>query len=124
MSHISFYIVHFFYSLFSFPVLYAERIKDKQETEGNKTEIKASVVQPELDVDLTTCDDIAIVGAGVAGTYTAWRLRNQGKKITTYEYSDRIGGRCHTVKFPGIPDVNIEMGAMRFLPNGKYGRCS
>ena len=103
----------------SFLVLYAERIKDKRETDGNKTETKASVGQPEPDVDLTTCDDIAIIGAGVAGTYTAWRLRNQGKKITVYEYSDRIGGRCYTVKFPGIPDVNKEMGAMRFKPNGE-----
>ena len=68
---------------------------------------------------MTSCDDIAIVGAGIAGSYSAWRLRNQDKKITVYEYSDRIGGRCHTVKFPNIPDVNVEMGAMRFKPRGK-----
>ena len=70
------------------------------------------------DVDLSACDDVAIIGAGIAGSYAAWRLRNQGQKITVFEYSDRIGGRCHTIKFPGIPDINIELGAMRFKPLG------
>ena len=39
--------------------------------------------------------------------------------MSLYEYSNRVGGRFYTVKFPGIPDVNIEMGAMRFKPLGK-----
>ncbi|XP_045199223.2 aplysianin-A-like [Mercenaria mercenaria] len=66
---------------------------------------------------MSRCDDIAIIGAGVTGSYAAWRLRQSGLKISMYEYSNRIGGRCFTVQLPGISDVNVEMGAMRFLPD-------
>ncbi|VDI77402.1 Hypothetical predicted protein [Mytilus galloprovincialis] len=62
-----------------------------------------------------SCDDVAIIGAGIAGTYAGWRLRNLNKQITVYEYSNRVGGRCYTMKFPDIPDINIELGAMRFF---------
>ena len=71
------------------------------------------------DVDWNDCDDIAIIGAGIAGTYAAWRLKDLGKKVTVYEYSDRIGGRCYTSTFSDIPDVNLEFGAMRFVPAGR-----
>ncbi|XP_052085266.1 L-amino-acid oxidase-like [Mytilus californianus] len=60
------------------------------------------------------CDDIAIIGAGIAGTYASWRLRQHHKRISIYEYSNRVGGRMHTVQFPDIPDINVELGAMRF----------
>ncbi|XP_076086851.1 achacin-like [Mytilus galloprovincialis] len=62
------------------------------------------------------CDDVAIIGAGIAGTYSGWRLRNLNQKITIYEYSDRVGGRCYTLQFPEIPDINVELGALRFKP--------
>ena len=79
----------------------------------------APAEQVAVNVDLSTCDDVVIVGAGIAGSYAAWHLRDRGQNITVFEYSDRIGGRCHTIKFPGIPDVNIELGAMRFKPQGE-----
>ncbi|CAC5422902.1 unnamed protein product [Mytilus coruscus] len=60
------------------------------------------------------CDDIAIIGAGIAGTYAAWRLRQQNKQISIYEYSNRVGGRMYTVQFPNAPDINVELGAMRY----------
>ena len=108
-------------------VLYAEKLKDDKNDlveittqSPNTREPQDATTQAPTDVDLTTCGDVAIIGAGIAGSYSAWRLRNQGHKITVYEYSDRIGGRCHTVKFPHIPDVNIELGAMRFKPNCKF----
>ncbi|CAG2223696.1 IL4I1 [Mytilus edulis] len=63
---------------------------------------------------IKSCDDVAIIGAGIAGTYAGWRLRNLNKQITVYEYSNRVGGRCYTVKFPDIPDINVELGAMGF----------
>ncbi|CAC5407339.1 unnamed protein product [Mytilus coruscus] len=62
------------------------------------------------------CDDIAIVGAGIAGTYAGWRLRKLNQKITIYEYSDRVGGRCYTLQFPETPDINVELAAARFIP--------
>ncbi|CAG2257561.1 unnamed protein product [Mytilus edulis] len=65
-------------------------------------------------IDLAQCDDIAIIGAGIAGTYAAWRLRHQNKRISIYEFSDRVGGRLFTVQFQDIPDVNVELGGMRY----------
>lgn len=66
---------------------------------------------------LLACLDVAIIGAGVSGTYTAWQLRNQGLKVHLFEMTDRIGGRFYTYHFDdGIPEVNAELGAMYFIP--------
>ena len=61
--------------------------------------------------------DIAIVGAGVAGTYCGWRLQaaQNGRNAVLFEMSDRIGGRLLSVDMPGIPGVIGELGGMRFL---------
>lgn len=53
----------------------------------------------------------------MAGAYTAWLLRSRNLTVDVYEFSDRIGGRLHTAKLPHIPDVNIELGGMRFVPD-------
>ncbi|XP_052767826.1 aplysianin-A-like [Mya arenaria] len=69
--------------------------------------------------DLTskqTCEDVAIIGAGISGSYAAWRLRDHNLSISVYEYSNRVGGRFRTIRFPNSPDINVELGAMRFLP--------
>lgn len=100
-------------------VLYGVEVQKSSKESCDASTISGDHDDPPDDVDLSACDDVTIVGAGIAGSYAAWRLRNQDKKITIYEYSDRIGGRCHTIKFPGIPDVNIELGAMRFKPFGE-----
>src|SRR5687768_17936810 len=39
---------------------------------------------------------IAVVGAGLAGLTTAYRLKQAGHVACVYEGSDRIGGRCWT----------------------------
>lgn len=76
--------------------------------------------------------DVAIVGAGVSGIYTAWRLLEEGGAspllkdlaarrpnrkllIGVFEYSDRIGGRLYSMRLPGVPSLPIELGGMRFL---------
>jgi monoamine oxidase len=60
--------------------------------------------------------DIAVVGAGVAGTYCCWRLQAQnGRSAVLFEMDDRIGGRLWSVDIPGIPGVVGELGGMRFL---------
>jgi monoamine oxidase len=41
-------------------------------------------------------DQIAIVGAGIAGLVTAMHLRDAGIDATVYESSTRIGGRMHS----------------------------
>jgi monoamine oxidase len=77
--------------------------------------------------------DVAVIGAGVAGCYTAWRLQTmataqlepgsplrplfEGKdrlKVALFEYSDRIGGRLWSGTVNGVSDVCVEFGGMRF----------
>jgi monoamine oxidase len=63
--------------------------------------------------------DIAVVGGGVSGAYSAWRLQQEKgakAKIALFEYSDRIGGRLYTVTMPGLPNVKAELGGMRYIP--------
>lgn len=63
--------------------------------------------------------DVAIIGGGVSGTYSAWRLQEaQGdhQRIQLFEYSDRIGGRLFSITLPGLPNVVAEVGGMRWMP--------
>lgn len=62
--------------------------------------------------------DIAVIGGGVSGTYSAWRLQEalgNSESIALFEYSDRIGGRLYTVTMPGLPHVKAEVGGMRYI---------
>jgi len=65
--------------------------------------------------------DIVIVGGGVSGVYSAWKLQKKypGKKIVVFEGSDHIGGRLLSVVPPGIPDMVAELGGMRILENNQ-----
>lgn len=62
--------------------------------------------------------DIAIIGAGVSGVYSAWRLNqaDPSRKIVVFEASDRVGGRLLSVRPPGIDNMVAELGGMRILP--------
>jgi monoamine oxidase len=55
----------------------------------------------------------AVIGGGVAGLYTAWRLAECGQKVDLFEASDRLGGRLYTVPIEGTR-IHAELGAMRF----------
>jgi hypothetical protein len=77
--------------------------------------------------------DVAIVGGGVAGVYSAWRLvtgaaaagspveewgkgRPGGKPVVrVYEASRRIGGRLLSLTPPGMPHIRCELGGMRYM---------
>ena len=65
--------------------------------------------------------DVAIVGAGVSGVYSGWRLLTDpppGRPVPTvqvFEQSHTIGGRLLSVQPPGIPGVFCELGGMRYL---------
>lgn len=63
--------------------------------------------------------DVAIIGAGVSGVYSGWRLKEKHPdfNITVFEGSDRVGGRLLSVPAPGIPDMVAELGGMRILPS-------
>lgn len=60
--------------------------------------------------------DVAIVGAGAAGTYLAYRLiqARPDWRIAIFERSSRIGGRLWSVKVDG-PAHPIELGGMRYM---------
>ncbi|HEX3733617.1 MAG TPA: FAD-dependent oxidoreductase [Solirubrobacterales bacterium] len=67
--------------------------------------------------------DIAIVGGGVSGLYTAWRLLLDAKengmappRVIVFESSDRVGGRLLTW-LPAGPAAGLraELGGMRFF---------
>lgn len=62
--------------------------------------------------------DVAVVGGGVSGVYSAWRLLTDGgmKNVTVFEADDHIGGRLLSVTPPRIPDMVAELGGMRILP--------
>jgi monoamine oxidase len=61
--------------------------------------------------------DIAIVGGGVSGIYSAWRLKTQypDKKIVLFEFSDHIGGRLLSISPPDIDNMVAELGGMRII---------
>lgn len=52
---------------------------------------------------------VTIIGAGAAGLYAAWLLKNAGATVRILEATDRIGGRIHTLE--GFSDFPIELGA-------------
>lgn len=69
------------------------------------------------------CTEVAVVGAGAAGLYSAWRLITSGggerapltgSQVQLFEMSDRVGGRLESVTLPGM-DVVGELGGMRYM---------
>jgi hypothetical protein len=59
---------------------------------------------------------IAIIGGGIAGLYTAWRILSDSPEkfdVTLYESDSRLGGRIYSQKIPELP-FKAELGAMRF----------
>ena len=76
--------------------------------------------------------DVAVIGGGIAGSYCAWRVREVGAvspvlaplaaarpdgrlRVGMLEYGGRIGGRLFSATLPGLSDLPIELGGMRFL---------
>ena len=55
---------------------------------------------------------IIIIGAGLSGLLTAYRLKKKGVPFKILEARNRIGGRIYTLK--GDSDTPIEMGATWF----------
>jgi NADPH-dependent 2,4-dienoyl-CoA reductase/sulfur reductase-like enzyme len=55
-----------------------------------------SVNGRKYDIDTVITKDIAIIGGGSAGTYSAIRLRDLGKSIVVIEGTDRLGGHART----------------------------
>lgn len=62
--------------------------------------------------------DVAIVGAGASGIYSAHRLMhssvNNTQNLMVFDLSDRIGGRLFSKKLDGM-DYYSELGGMRYI---------
>jgi hypothetical protein len=74
----------------------------------------SSSVSPDIDV--------AIVGGGVSGIYSGWRLMTAPasggatRKVVVFEGSDRIGGRLLSARPPGFSErTTCEVGGMRYV---------
>lgn len=80
--------------------------------------------------------DVAIVGGGVSGIYTGYRLltadlrpstllstweqaRGGRLAVRVIEGSDRIGGRLMSATPPGMPRTVVELGGMRYISSQK-----
>lgn len=63
--------------------------------------------------------DVAIVGGGVSGVYSGWRLLEAAApatpRIVVFEGSDRIGGRLLSPVPPDMPSTHVELGGMRYM---------
>lgn len=65
---------------------------------------------------------VAIIGGGVSGIYSAWRLtvdsaRLPSKDVKVFEFGNRVGGRLETIFFPEAKERRAEVGGMRFIPS-------
>ena len=60
--------------------------------------------------------DVAVVGGGPGGLYSALRLANASttKSICVFEALDRFGGRVHSVRVGEKDDLVVDLGAYRF----------
>ena len=82
--------------------------------------------QPTPEVVPTPCSsrhlNTIVVGGGVGGLYTAWRLTGADgseptaapESVGVFERSKRLGGRIDSVSPPGMPDIKAEFGGMRY----------
>jgi len=84
--------------------------------------------------------DVAIIGGGISGVYSAWRLMtsdlsqsdvlskmaaarpDKKLRVGVYEGSDRIGGRLLSLTPPDMPHIRCELGGMRYMTSHTYVR--
>lgn len=59
--------------------------------------------------------DIAVIGAGIAGLTTAYRLAREGHRVEVFEAADEPGGRMRSARVDGY---TIDCGAETIAPNG------
>ncbi len=59
---------------------------------------------------------IVIIGAGLAGLTTAYRLHQKGMDVTLYEAQDRVGGRIYSVN---VSDDIGELGGQSITDGGE-----
>ncbi|KLP07501.1 L-amino-acid oxidase [Fusarium fujikuroi] len=65
--------------------------------------------------------NVGIVGAGIAGLYTALLLQREGHSVHIFEATNRIGGRVYTHYFTAAENQYYEAGAMRIPDIESHG---
>ncbi|CVL13640.1 L-amino-acid oxidase [Fusarium proliferatum] len=65
--------------------------------------------------------NVGIVGAGIAGLYTALLLQREGHSVHIFEATNRIGGRVYTHYFTEAENQYYEAGAMRIPDIESHG---
>jgi hypothetical protein len=79
----------------------------------NKNTPLNSGMSPELKLE------VAIIGAGTSGLYTAFRLTAEkkytGSQLQIFDMNTKIAGRLESVIMPGMENVVGELGGMRYL---------
>jgi len=83
--------------------------------------VAAASAAPDQDVPAATLQcAVTIVGGGIGGAYTAWRLAVDAKvvppeSICLFEATQRFGGRIYSVdNVPGYEGFTVDVGAYRF----------
>ncbi|MEE4542387.1 FAD-dependent oxidoreductase [Streptomyces sp. V4-01] len=69
--------------------------------------------------------DVAVIGGGSSGTYTAVRLRDEGRSVVVVETKDRLGGHCETYHDPQTgqtTDIGVTVFHDTPLVRGYFGR--
>jgi len=70
--------------------------------------------------EIPTCD-LAVVGAGWAGAYFAWRLaidagEVDAARVCVFEANGRVGGRIFSVRdLPSLDGLSLDVGGYRFI---------
>jgi len=72
---------------------------------------------------LTTAEvDVIVVGAGFAGLYALYEVRNLGYSITVLEQADNVGGTWYWNSYPGARcDVESMDYSYSFFPGARAG---
>jgi monoamine oxidase len=76
-------------------------------------------MHPEERDERSNLRKVAVIGGGIAGLYTAWRILQDSStpcRVAVYESLDRTGGRLLSKEIPDLP-FRAELGAMRFRRN-------
>ena len=60
---------------------------------------------------------VLIIGGGLSGLLTGYRLKKEGVPFQILEARDRVGGRIHTIN--GTSNTPVEMGATWFTDQHK-----
>ena len=69
-----------------------------------------------LSTSTTVKCDVAVVGGGPGGVYTAMRLQQSSSslRVCLFEQLQEVGGRLKTRWFDGAPTSPLDLGGMRF----------